>query len=44
MPIIVKYLTDKIREDAGATVLPLDPFQTDRVILPFATSKRSDNF
>jgi hypothetical protein len=37
-------LTEKLREDAGATVLPLDPFRVDRTILPLSHSVKAENF
>jgi len=41
---VMQRLTEKIREDPGATVLPLDPFRVDRTILPLSHSTKSEVF
>jgi hypothetical protein len=43
-PTVMKALTDKLKADAGATFIPLDPFRDERVILPLSHSNKVQNF
>lgn len=40
---MMDYITTKVR-DTEEVVLPMDPFRTDRVLLPLSHISKSENF
>lgn len=44
MKEMMTYITSKIRNDSNVTVAPMDPFQSDQVVLPLRTNLKGESF